>query len=586
MKINILTVESNSLGKFIFFSPIFFLIFSVNCFSQTYTADYKNTNLSGLTPSCNILTSGPVIGGLYHTSYAGGVKYTPGTGIYLTTVPNTSPTQGTGYYIAFNMYATNTYVISITTSGGDGVETVNMSTNISNYPSSGQSACTPDPKVGSWFTTGSGATWTVPAASTTFTKSVTGVNGQYLLFYAQGGNPGYSLDEFYISKISIVASVSGVSISPTSLNYTCGNTVSQTFTSGYSGSTAPTNYTWNLGSVPNGWYYNGSPAPATILTNSTSLTLTVPTCSSTIPSPIYVVGNFPLGPVSSTKVIPALNTIGISGPANMCGQPTSYSISNLTCSSATYNWSATPAGNVSLSCTTCAAPTLTKIVSASNITLSASVSGACSATPLNFTKAVSVDATNTLTGTYTTSSSTYPLNTVNFVKGGSISGQYSWPGVSNQSLSHSGNATWYYGGNGTFGFYIDVSQTLTMNFSGTSSPCGTVTDTRTFVQSSFGNLVVTASPIPSDGTLDISLDQVPDTTLTLEKIQALSKTPFANSTVIYLYDINSGSLLKQWNYKENLNEKYNVSLSGIKSGIYVLKVERNNRTASIKISVR
>jgi hypothetical protein len=122
-----------------------------------------------------------------------------------------------------------------------------------------------------------------------------------------------------------------------------------------------------------------------------------------------------------------------------------------------------------------------------------------------------------------------------------------------------------------------------LNFSGTSSTCGTVTDSRTFLQSSFGNLVVSVSPVPSNGNLIVSLDQVPDTTITFEKAQTLSLTTFKKETKISLIDVNSGNLIKQWNYQENETPSYNLNTGGIKEGIYILKIERNNRTANTKV---
>ena len=233
---------------------------------------------------------------------------------------------------------------------------------------------------------------------------------------------------------------------------------------------------------------------------------------------IYALGNFTNYSIGSNTVTPSI-PMGMSVPANMCSGPTAYSVGYLNCPTSTYNWSAAPAANVSLSCTTCASPTVTKLVNASKITLSVIVTGGCTSAPATYSKFINVDPVNTLTGTYSTPTNTYPFNTVNMVKGGYITGYYTWPGISNTTVTPSGSGTWYSGGNGAFSLNIGTGQVETLNFSGTSGICGTVTDTRTFVQSSWGNLIVTASPVPSNGTIDISLDQVPDTTLTVAKIQ-------------------------------------------------------------------
>lgn len=55
------------------------------------------------------------------------------------------------------------------------------------------------------------------------------------------------------------------------------------------------------------------------------------------------------------------------------------------------------------------------------------------------------------------------------------------------------------------------------------------------------------------------------------------------TTNIYLYDLYSNQLVKKWNYHENSSGTYNLNVAGIKRGIYVLKVERDNTLATIKI---
>ncbi len=216
-------------------------------------------------------------------------------------------------------------------------------------------------------------------------------------------------------------------------------------------------------------------------------------------------------------------------------------------------------------------------------TLTANLSGACSASPYNLSQPVSVDAPNNLTGTYSTSTNTYPLQTVNFVRGGTINGQYNWGSVTNQTLTHSGSASWSYGGNGTFGFYITTGQKYEFKFSGISATCGTVTASRTFLQSSFGNLVVTASPVPSNGMLSVSIDQVPDTSITFEKAQLCLPQHSKKKPRFSILDVNTGNLIKQWTYQENECTNYNLNINGYKAGIYILKVERKYRTVNTKI---
>ena len=545
--------------------------------------------------ACNIFSANQTIGNVTHQGWAGGQDYTSGKGVYLPTAPKTS--QGSAYLLLFNFLPGTWYTISITTSGGDGGTMLGLSTSVdgtsvnNNYPITTSNVCGTDPKVNS-YTVGNYARNQSPVGSTSNTITLTTFNPaalqQYLVIWAIGGDARLSADGFYISDINIKASTASFSITPSVISLNCGSAISQTLVANNNGQIPGVSlYTWNLGTTPNNWYLNGSPARATETTTTNTIVLTVPACAPLPTTSVTVTASIPpYGNFNSSSSSIATTAMSINGPPSMCGQPTLYQVPNLTCPNASVNWSASPAGNVSFSCTTCNQTTLTKIVNGSSITLTASVTGACSASPIILTKPVTVDAPNTLTGTYSTSTNTYPLNTVNFVKGGVINGQYNWGSVTNQTLTHSGTASWSYGGNGTFGFYISTGQNMYLNFSGISSVCGTVTDQRTFIQSSFGNLVVTASPVPTSSNLTVSLDQVPDTTITLEKAQSLSTTTFKQETKISILEINSGNLVKQWNFKENEATSYNIDVSGIKAGIYILKVERNNRIANSKVVIQ
>jgi hypothetical protein len=94
---------------------------------------------------------------------------------------------------------------------------------------------------------------------------------------------------------------------------------------------------------------------------------------------------------------------------------------------------------------------------------------------------------------------------------------------------------------------------------------------------------VSASPVPANSAVTVTLNQVPDTSISFEKAQTLSKVTFKNETKISVYDINTGNLMKSWDYQENQNSNYSLNLTGIPVGTYILKVERNNRTATTKI---
>ncbi len=98
---------------------------------------------------------------------------------------------------------------------------------------------------------------------------------------------------------------------------------------------------------------------------------------------------------------------------------------------------------------------------------------------------------------------------------------------------------------------------------------------------------IAASPNPATGTINLAIDKVTDTTSTLKASQS-SATQNNNSkglTRILLYDANFTTLIKKWEYNEIETKNYQLNISGVANGVYVLKVERDNSTISSTIIV-
>ena len=66
----------------------------------------------------------------------------------------------------------------------------------------------------------------------------------------------------------------------------------------------------------------------------------------------------------------------------------------------------------------------------------------------------------------------------------------------------------------------------------------------------------------------------------------LNTSNTSNVTKMYLYDFYTGVLVKQWTFNEMKSINYNLNIAGVKTGAYVLKMERNNKTTSTKIIVQ
>ena len=133
------------------------------------------------------------------------------------------------------------------------------------------------------------------------------------------------------------------SLSPTSVNVSCGSTVNQTFTVTNLSNTPGVTYEWDLGSSMNGWLYNGIPAQQVIATGSTnSITLTSVSCSNVLSnvSAVIKINNVTHQTITANASI-SLPEYNISGKAIICNSETYTLNGNLPCN-ATIHWSLSP----------------------------------------------------------------------------------------------------------------------------------------------------------------------------------------------------------------------------------------------------
>lgn len=198
-----------------------------------------------------------------------------------------------------------------------------------------------------------------------------------------------------------------------------------------------------------------------------------------------------------------------------------------------------------------------------------------------------VGSPNTLTGTYSTATKTVPMQTVNSVPIGNIYAQYQWSGVSNPVASlNSGSpaGTGFYSNPNMFSFNISSGQNIGVYLTGTGA-CGQVNATRAFVQSSYSSFSITASPNPAKGRINVTIAKVANTSTSQVQTKAL-KNNTMSITKMSLYNYNTNALVKQWTYQETKSENYSLDIMGIKSGYYVLKMERDNKTTTTKILIQ
>jgi len=212
-------------------------------------------------------------------------------------------------------------------------------------------------------------------------------NFNYLLMAAVPANGTSGTDQTvsltHIRKIQIVEipPAGAFSITPGSPSLVCGSTSPLTFTVNNNNNVSGvTNYTWNFGTVPNGWLLpGGTPAPATYSSGTTNTLPLTPVCGAT-PSNVSVTVTAGGNSYQTSIVTVSVSnpTLSISGNSSFCTGTSSYSINNLPCN-ASVSWSASPSGIVSLSCTSCSSTTLTKLADGV-VTLTATITktNACS----------------------------------------------------------------------------------------------------------------------------------------------------------------------------------------------------------------
>jgi len=382
------------------------------------------------------------------------------------------------------------------------------------------------------------------------------------------------------------------------LSLSCGDNSPVTFTLQNADQAACiTGYTWNIGS-PNGWLYQGSPAPATISTTTNSITLT-PNVGTTLP------GNVSVTPLingvayasSFTETIifsSALPTYTLSGAGNICTSEV-YSLDKSLVMGSSVTWSVTPATSA-VTVTPLSATTvqLTRVGSLTGtVDLTASISNPCTTTPSVVTKTGIVigtppvqivgpyDSTNTYLVSTMYANSTYYFYAYEGTTNPPPS-TYFWtltppPGSENFPMNFSGSPI-------KVKFPTDVGQYM-LKVTKTNT-CGTAISSRRLLVSSRPGFLVQASPNPASNTITITAEATGSGS---EGSQAVSKMSVTqghgglNIDQVKLYDV-SGVLVRTIVNKSGLNVVLDVSDQ--KPGIYFVEVYSGKLRSRQKIVVQ
>lgn len=179
----------------------------------------------------------------------------------------------------------------------------------------------------------------------------------------------------------------------------------------------------------------------------------------------------------------------------------------------------------------------------------------------------------------------------NVQRGQLVSVNFNVTGTTNiSSLSWSSDN--FLGSGNTFSMSWNAPQTgyTTLNkvvYLNATTPCG-ITRYGYYINIMSLGWSLVVNPNPATETLNLSITNIADANNS-STARTNSTTQNNNSkgkTRILLYNSNSTILIKKWEYQETGLEKYNLNIAGVKSGVYILKVERDNTTASSTIIVK
>lgn len=341
------------------------------------TIDYTTP---GLGSSCNIFTSSTgdhsvTYQNLKHQTSFGFPYYSPSEmAVALQSKPSSQSQQGaTQYSIAYSFKNGYTYKIRIygkAVLGGTSASfpSIAINWNTTNGGTNTSTSCTGPATVSGGFDAsyGHGVMSSNYAWGSYLLNGVADKDYSYLLVAAVPAQATYNQDNTtsttYIQKIEITE-ITPVSFTlPSTTNVTCGSTSPVTFTvTNVNNTPNITDYTWNLGTTPNGWLYNGSPAPATVSTGTVNTISLTPNCGSTlsnISATVTAGGNqYSTNTTTVTSTQPAMS---INGSSSFCSGNPVYSITGLPCN-ASVVWTSNPTGIVSITTSNNQA-TLTKLV--------------------------------------------------------------------------------------------------------------------------------------------------------------------------------------------------------------------------------
>lgn len=569
-----------------------FLSFScLSLYSQTII-DYENwTGSSG----CNIFSSSTNVDAttngssttIAHESNIGQPTYagSPDKAVLLDCYAvidnngNTTGYMGTEYRITYTFKANYSYSIVINArvinSSGTGSNAslrilANNGGNSTSTSCSGPATISPNPS-GNLYRSN-----TPSGSFQNYTFSYSAFSSQHSLLNLAAVPPINSGNQtILIRKITITETAAPPSFtlpSTSSVSCTAATTITATTASNPLSLTI-TDYTWDLGTTPNGWLYNGSAAPQTVSTGTTnSISLTANSLTPKNVKATVTAGGGTYN-TNTTTVSVSHPSMSINGPNDFCNNNV-YSVTNLP-SGATVSWSASPSGVVYFTNASGSQVTVNKS-NAGIINLIASVTTSCSTytvnsssitvgVPLNGGIATSPDQGLTLKSWAEGYNLIWEDSYVYWGLQGTSASQYSLVGgsVSWNSSNYYPNVDFYLGSGSYATFKVDVtsgscSESLYYTFVPISNP--------------YSYYSLAPNPVSSDLTIYVDEEKL--------KNQKIEKSPDQVIQQVIIID-KLGNVVTQQKYPTT-TKKVRLSVSGLTPDMYIAQIFNGKKLTSIK----
>jgi hypothetical protein len=287
-------------------------------------------------------------------------------------------------------------------------------------------------------------------------------------------------------------------------------------------------------------------------------------------------------PVTSANVVFQYTILGIpgqptiSGPNYFCSPTQQYTISGSLPPGLNVTWASSNTNIATVSGSGSSA-TVTKVANG-NVTITAT-GGTCFSTSKPITvgsPAISFTATqSSCNGEYR------QWNIVNNTPGNGSNWNWS-VGVLNPNsdiIIYSPNAasTWV---------SVKGGGTVRLNY---TDLCGVARQDGITVYSTCGGFFALAvSPNPAQDNIAVSINTPDESNATSSSATQSSSVRAIESkgkTILSLFEMNTGTLVKQWKYNEMNNQNYNLNINGLRKGVYALQADRDNHSVITKLIV-